>query len=178
MRICDALPERFRAPSPAPKNPFHPDSRCDETYPLREDAALLGLLVATSHLKRALHHGAAEVLDADGLTISQWMILCHLRAAGAATLTEIAAALRLDAGALSRAANLLQQRQLLTATKIPDDRRSVRLSVSETGSALCRSLGMTLGERVSQTLDAALGEQAMRALLQLMDRAAAFLEPA
>lgn len=142
------------------------------------DAALHSILVATSRLKRALQHGATEILDAAGLTVLQWLILCHLCQADAATLTEIATAIRHDAGALSRAAHLLQQRRLVTATRMLSDRRTVRLSISQPGRALCGSLDTQMDARLMKALDATLGPQAMQALLQLMDRAAASVDSA
>ena len=176
MRTCDALHERFGAPYPTPGDLAREESHCDNGFSLRGDAALHTMLVATSRLKRALLRGATEILDAAGLTVSQWLILRHLCQVDAATLTEVATAIRHDIGALSRSAHFLQQRRLVTAMRMPSDRRTVRLSISQPGKELCGTLGTRLGEHQSQTLDIALGQQATRALLQLMERAAASLD--
>jgi MarR family multiple antibiotic resistance transcriptional regulator len=148
------------------------------TFTLRGETALLIILLATSRLKRGLQQGTAEILDTAGLTISQWLILSHLCEAGAATLTEIATEIRHDAGALSRAAHLLQQRQLIAATRVRCDRRSFQLTICQSGRELWSSLGMKLSERLNRALGAALGRQEMQTLLQLMERAAASLDSA
>ncbi len=143
---------------------------------LPDDATLVNVLVTTSRLKRALQHGATEILRAAGLTMSQWLILSHLQRADSGTLTQIAVATGHDAGALSRAAHLLLQRRLITATQAPGNRRSLRLALSGPGRALHELLDAHTNQRLAKALKANLGAPALQGMLQLMERAAASLD--
>lgn len=145
---------------------------------LPDNATLMNVLVTTSRLKRALQHGATEILGAAGLTVSQWLILSYLQRVGPGTLTHIAVATGHDAGALSRAAHLLLRRQLITATQAPRNRRSVQLSLSEAGTALHELLDAHANQRLARALEANLGVPALQGMLQLMERAAASLDTA
>jgi len=152
------------------------ESHYNNGSPLRGSATLHTILVAASRLKRALQQGTAEILDTAELSFLQWLILCHLRQTDGATLAELATVIRYDASALSRAVRPLQQRRLVIAMKTPWNRRTIQLSISQPGRALCCALGTTLDERLNQTLEADLGPQEMQALLQLMERATASLD--
>ncbi|MEM5428777.1 MarR family transcriptional regulator [Cupriavidus oxalaticus] len=145
---------------------------------LPDNATLVNVLVTTSRLKRALHHGATATLRSAGLTMSQWLILCYLQRAASGTLSQIAVATGHDAGALSRAAHLLQQRRLITATKTPGNRRSVRLSLTQPGRALHELLDAHTSQRLDKALEAAMGPPAFQGMLQLMEQAAASLDTA
>ncbi|AGW92775.1 MULTISPECIES: MarR family winged helix-turn-helix transcriptional regulator [Cupriavidus] len=137
--------------------------------------ALSAVLVATSRLRRATQHGAIPVLRDADLTVSQWLILCHLRGADGSTLTEIAAAIDHDAGALSRAVYLLRERELIVALKVPGDRRSVSLCISPSGEALCGKVDAQLRRQMADALDGGMAGPELRMLLHLMDKAVAAL---
>lgn len=137
--------------------------------------ALSEVLVAISRLRRATQHGAIPVLRDAELTVAQWLILCHLRGAGGSTLTEVAAAIDHDAGALSRAVYLLRERALIVALKVPGDRRSVSLCISPSGEALCGSVDAQLGRQMADALDGGMAGAELRMLLHLMGKAVAAL---
>jgi MarR family multiple antibiotic resistance transcriptional regulator len=98
-----------------------------------------------------------------------------LRHAAAGTLTEVAAALSRDTGGLSRTAQLLRRRQLIEVTRGTQDRRSVQLSITPVGLALCESVDHRMRKRLVGTLSAALGPQSLQTLSQLMEGAATSL---
>lgn len=137
--------------------------------------ALCEVLVAISRLRRATQHGAVQVLRDADLTVAQWLILCHLRGADGSTLTEIAAAIDHDAGALSRAVYLLRERELIMALKVPGDRRSVSLCISPPGETLCNTVDAQLRRQVADALDGGMAGAELRMLLHLMDKAVAAL---
>ncbi|BDB24250.1 winged helix-turn-helix transcriptional regulator [Cupriavidus sp. P-10] len=136
-----------------------------------EGAALSAVLVAASRLRRATQQGATQALRAADLTVPQWLMLCHLRGAGGSTLTETAAAIDHDAGALSRAVHLLRERDLVVALKVPGDRRSVSLRISRSGEALCDRIDAHLKRQVADAPDGGMGPQELHRLLDLMEKA-------
>ena len=140
-----------------------------------DSAVLLDVLVSVNRLHSTLQQRVTEMLGSTGLSLSQWLLLCHLRHAAAGTLTEIAATLHRDIGGLSRAAHLLQLRRLISVTRGAEDRRSVRLSISAPGIALCESLDQQMTERLTSALIASMGLQSVHALRYLMEGAAASL---
>lgn len=129
----------------------------------------LDMLQATNRLNNALQRRVAEMLDSAELTLPQWLLLCHLRTAGAGTLTEAAVSLNRDSGGLSRAAHLLRERQLIHVTREARDRRSVQLSITPAGIALCERVDLRMSKGSAGTLNAAVGLQSLRTLWQLMD---------
>jgi len=145
---------------------------------MQDNTLLLDLFVASTRFNSALQRAATALLDDAGLTVPQWLMLCHLRQATAGTLTEIATTLSRDIGGLSRAAHLLQKRQLIAITRGEEDRRSVGLSISAPGIALCESLDRRMAGGLVGTLHAAVGQPSLQALRQLLEGAAASLNVA
>ena len=68
--------------------------------PMPDSAVLLDVLVSVNRLHSTLQQRVTEMLGSTGLSLSQWLLLCHLRHAAAGTLTEIAATLHRDIGGL------------------------------------------------------------------------------
>ena len=137
-----------------------------QSNPMSGSAALLGVLVCASRLTDALQHGLARILDSAQLTVPQWLLLSHLENAAVSTLTEAATELNRDTGGLSRAAHLLQVRGLINISRDAKDRRSVQLSITEAGIALCKSLDPQMSEHLC-----AKAHQTMQALWQLTESA-------
>ncbi|MFP4595005.1 MarR family transcriptional regulator [uncultured Ralstonia sp.] len=158
---------------PPRKHPA-PD-HADDGASMPGSTVLLDMLVAASRLNSALQRGMADLLDGAELNLLQWLMLCHLRHAAAGTLTEVAAALSRDTGGLSRTAQLLRRRQLIEVTRGTQDRRSVQLSITPVGLALCESVDHRMRKRLVGTLSAALGPQSLQTLSQLMEGAATSL---
>ncbi|WER50657.1 hypothetical protein CupriaWKF_30275 [Cupriavidus sp. WKF15] len=59
---------------------------------------------------------------------------------------------------------MLQQRQLIAAARVRQDRRSVSLSLSHAGRDLLDSLEMPMSQRLQSALETALGEPALQVL--------------
>ncbi|WP_051974743.1 MarR family winged helix-turn-helix transcriptional regulator [Cupriavidus necator] len=137
--------------------------------------ALSDVLVATGRLRRITQHGATQVLRDTDLTVPQWLILCHLRSAGGSTLTETAAAIDHDTGALSRVVHLLRERELIVALRVPGDRRSVSLCISPSGEVLCDKVDAQLRRQMADALDGDMAGPELRMLLHLMNKAVAAL---
>lgn len=143
----------------------------------RGSATLLDMLLAANRLNGALQRYVAEVLDSAELTLPQWLVLCHLRTASAGTLTEVAAALNRDTGGLSRAAHLLHARQLIDVAREARDRRSVQLSITPAGIALCALVDRRMSERPAGALGVVVDQQSLRTLWQLIEDRLPCIQP-
>jgi len=87
------------------------------------------------------HQRVSQALESDlerrfvayGVTASQFRLLAALARRDANTVRGLAAALRLDAGAVTRLADRLEAKGLVRREPDPTDGRSVRLLLSATG---------------------------------------------
>lgn len=101
-----------------------------------------------------------------GLTIPEWRVIVHLHNAGPVSVREIHARVDMDKSKVSRAASRLEAAGLITKEPNPDDRRLLRLALTEKGQAVMAELAplaLAFEERVLERL----GEDAptFRALL-------------
>lgn len=69
------------------------------------------------------------------ITFSQWVVLMQLRDGLAHTASDLARNIGHDTGALTRLIDQLEHRGLLKRSRCQDDRRVVRLHMTETGRA-------------------------------------------
>ncbi|MCC6913345.1 MAG: winged helix-turn-helix transcriptional regulator [Rhodospirillaceae bacterium] len=81
----------------------------------------------------------AQFEDAE-LTFTQWVVLMHLCYGGGDTCAGIAAKMNHDAGALTRIADQMEKRGLLTRQRSTKDRRVVHLKMTAKGKAMGKSL--------------------------------------
>ncbi len=91
------------------------------------------LAVAAARVSR----GFAERYRAEfGLTIPEWRVLAHLSQSGAVSVREIHARVDMDKSKVSRAAARLEADGHVRKEVDSDDRRLIRLSLTEKGRAL------------------------------------------
>lgn len=81
----------------------------------------------------------AQFEDA-ALTFTQWVVLMHLCYGAGDTCADIAADMNHDAGALTRIADQMEKRGLLTRRRSTKDRRVVHLKMTPKGKAMGKSL--------------------------------------
>ena len=105
------------------------------------------------------------------LSFSQYITLKKL-ALGATSATELARAAELNPGAMTRLIDKLIERGLVERHADPDDRRVVRIRLSEQGEAIWRDIdqcGNRVRERAMSGMDEAERLQFIRVLEQVRD---------
>ncbi|MDP1027733.1 MarR family transcriptional regulator [Sphingomonas sp. KR1UV-12] len=94
----------------------------------------IGYLVRRAHL---LGSSALEPMFAsEGLTGMQWSALVLIWFKPGATAADLARELGHDKGAMTRLVDQLAERGWITRERVPEDRRCINLSVTETGAAV------------------------------------------
>ena len=104
------------------------------TAPVSPMEAHLGywLRFVSSHVSHAFRHK----VEAQGVTVAEWVVLRALFDHAAAAPSELAAQLGLTRGAISKLADRLEAKSLATRTTDPRDRRWQSLALTEPGRAL------------------------------------------
>jgi len=98
----------------------------------------LGYLVGT--LGSAMRKGLEDELEPMGVTPAQWVILEAASDGSADTLTALARIIPVDAAAISRQLDKLQQRGLVRRRRLRSDRRTVRIELTDAGRELVPKL--------------------------------------
>ena len=98
----------------------------------------LGYLVGT--LGSAMRKGLEDELAPMGVTPAQWVILEAAFSGNADTLTALARIIPVDAAAISRQLDKLQQRGLVRRRRLRSDRRTVRIELTDAGRELVPKL--------------------------------------
>ena len=118
----------------------HVDRRLDE---LRGgdlpdlDLDVEGIVERIQGIEKRLRVVMDETLDDHGLSYGEWKLLCSLRRKPDRTSTpgELAAKLELSSGAMTNRLDRLERRRARPpATAIPDDRRGVRVELTDAGN--------------------------------------------
>lgn len=108
----------------------------------------LGLLLAMvrSELVRAIEaEFAGQNVD---LSFTQYLILKKAQQLGAVSATELARAVELDGGAMTRQLDQLERKGYLRRTPHALDRRALRIELTEAGTILWRDTAFVCGDRV------------------------------
>lgn len=98
----------------------------------------LGYLVGA--LGSAMRKGLEDELAPMGVTPAQWVILEAAFDGSADTLTALARIIPVDAAAISRQLDKLQQRGLVRRRRLRSDRRTVRIELTDAGRELVPKL--------------------------------------
>lgn len=108
-------------------------------------------------LKRAhalLIEQLEPVLEASGFTVTQWVVLMHLRDGLAINAAVLCEQLRHDSGALTRVLDQLEARGLLRRERSREDRRSVQLRLTDPGYATIEALMPAVVDKLNCALGA------------------------
>lgn len=119
---------------PAPADFYHPGS-----YNPNDSVGYL--------MRRILSAVAAAVeheLEATGLTHAQWVPLFKLAVQPGITVAELARLCELDAGAMTRLLDRLEAKGLCQRERSSEDRRVVRLALTEQGRAVAEQIPVAL----------------------------------
>ena len=79
-------------------------------------------------------------LEADGVTAAQFKVLIIVTQYQVDTPAELCRCLGLDSGSMTRMLDRLEQKGLILRNRCPDDRRQVRLALTEDGQRLADRL--------------------------------------
>ena len=91
-------------------------------------------------LKNAVEKGVEAQLAPFAITSQEYAILIICQAKGTTTVSELAQHIPVDAGRISRIVNNLHQRRLLARRRLKEDRRVVKLWLTEDGQRLAPEL--------------------------------------
>ena len=115
-------------------------------------------------LSNFVHRGFADRLERHGVSVPQWVVLRILRDREHTSLNELARAVGVDNGALSRMVERLVQKGLVHRGADPESRRAVRLGLTEAGKALVPVLAKEADENDAAFFEV-LGDAGRRRLL-------------
>jgi len=119
-----------------------------------------------------LEPGLAE----HGFTYTQWVTMMHLREGLALNARDICVQLRHDSGAVTRILDQLEARGLVLRERSVDDRREVKLRLTDAGLQVVESLIPMLVAKLNHVLrDFSSGE--MSELTRLLNKFIAGLQP-
>lgn len=120
-----------------------------------------------------LDDGDQQFLQAYGLTLAQYYALIWLGESDK-KVTELSGHLLCDPSNITRIANTLERKSLITRQRSEKDRRVVKLSRTEKGANLCQEVQIAHQTYTQQRLDF-LSEQELSDLTVLLDKMDAHL---
>lgn len=112
---------------------------------------------STGHLVANLHHSMRRALDAElarfgSVSSAQWVVLMVLSHEGGVTAAELAKRLSHDPGSMTRLLDRLQEKGLIERVRAAEDRRRIRIELTEAGKALAPSLPTAAINVINQAL--------------------------
>jgi DNA-binding MarR family transcriptional regulator len=132
----------------------------------QESLGILLGLVRTELVRAMEAEIAAKGLD---LRFTQFLILKRLALLGPMSATELARAVELDGGAMTRQLDQLERRGYLRRCPHEQDRRALRIELTATGNALWQQL-TGCNERVLAAAQASLGTAERKHLHDYLER--------
>jgi DNA-binding MarR family transcriptional regulator len=129
----------------------------------------LGVLIGL--VRAELVRGIEAEIAAKGLDLrfTQFLILKRLAMLGPMSATELARAVELDGGAMTRQLDQLEGRGYLCRHPHEQDRRALRIELTETGNALWQQL-TSCNERVLQAAQRSLSDTESKNLHNYLER--------
>ncbi|HET8597192.1 MAG TPA: MarR family transcriptional regulator [Castellaniella sp.] len=150
------------ASAPVPPCAFYGDNFID----LNADHNV-GLLVKHLH---ALFHRVVDLRTVPlGLTANQWRPLLLVGHKGIDTPAELARAMNVDTGAMTRMLDRLEAKGFLRRERISEDRRVVKVTLTDAGMALCGQITPIIAEALNLHLQG-FSDDEIRMLLALLKR--------
>lgn len=121
--------------------------------PSRPIQQFLTYRLLRAHL--ALNAQASGVLDqAAGITLGQWRVLAFIGSGDARTSRAVATVSGLDPAQISRSLRSLEQEGLITTDRLPEDRRTLAISLTTTGRQAFDAILPLMQARQQHLLDA------------------------
>jgi DNA-binding MarR family transcriptional regulator len=140
-----------------------PPYRCDRTR-IEDNPGYLIRLVFSS-LNRALDQEMAPL----GLTATQWRPVAMVALGRADTAAELARLNEVDTGAMTRTLDRLEAKKLLRRQRCDQDRRVVKIELTEEGQAMAREIPANIARTLNHYLRG-FSEAEVETLVHLMRR--------
>ncbi|HUR85471.1 MAG TPA: MarR family transcriptional regulator [Solirubrobacteraceae bacterium] len=115
------------------------------------DVHVARLAAALLRSERTLTARLARILEREGSSVDEWHVLCLLAEGGRHTMTELAAAATVPGPSLTRLVDRLVADNLVYRRVDEDDRRRIRVHMTERGHDLRRRLSARI-ERDAHTV--------------------------
>lgn len=112
------------------------------------------VLVALRRIMRATSLYSRKLEKSVGLTVPQLMVIRAIGSKGVLTAGELAREVSLSQATVTTILNRLEQRQLLTRERSEQDRRRLRLKLTEAGEVVFREAPQPLQNTFSARFDA------------------------
>ncbi|MGB3836109.1 MarR family winged helix-turn-helix transcriptional regulator [Castellaniella sp.] len=127
----------------------------------------VGLLIRQLHI---LFHRIIDLRTAPlGLTANQWRPLLLIEHKGMDTPAELARAMNVDSGAITRMLDRLEAKKFVRRERCDTDRRVVKISVTDEGLALSKQVTPIIADVLNLHLQG-FSEDEIRMLLALLKR--------
>ena len=133
-------------------------------------APSLGMLLSMvrSEMVRAIEAElASKGLD---LSFTQFLILKKAQLLGAASATELARAVELDGGAMTRQLDQLERKGYLRRTPDVQDRRALRIALTDAGNTVWQNTASVCSERVMTAAQRSLDSTEQEQLYDYLER--------
>ena len=117
------------------------------------------------------------VLAAEGVTVTQWVVLVHVRHRMARTAADISRDIGYDSGALTRVMEQLEQNGLIERRRCCHDRRAMELTLTESGEQTLKTLMPSVVACFNEMLEG-FSHAEIDTLIQLLTRVIGHLQPA
>ena len=138
--------------------------------PGQNHAPNLGMLLSMvrSEIVRAIEAElAAQGLD---LSFTQYLILKKAQQLGPASATELARAVEIDGGAMTRQLDQLERKDYLRRTPDTRDRRALRITLTDAGNKVWRNTASVCTQRVMTAAQRSLDKTEQTQLLDYLQR--------
>ena len=141
------------------------------------DASSLGVLARISRLARAAEENAAALLSEFNLSEVEFLLLAAIRTAPdqRPAPRDLLDTLMVTSGGLTNRIDRLEAAGLVERTADPEDRRGIRLQLTDSGRALVDEVTTEYVANQNKVLDAALQEDERLALARLLRKLLASL---
>ena len=133
----------------------------------------IGYLIKRAHAQLA--DQLEPALESRGFTLTQWVLLMHLREGMALNARVLCMQLRHDSGALTRVIDQLESRGLVSRERSRRDRREVQLQLTATGRETVEAVIPAVVERLNTAL-VGFTAQELDELTRLLMKLTALLE--
>ena len=134
------------------------------------DSPSLGMLITMvrSEIVRAIEAElASQGLD---LSFTQYLIVKKAHLLGPASATELARAVELDGGAMTRQLDQLERKGLLRRTRHAHDRRALRIELTDAGDTVWRTTASVCSQRVMDAAQRSLDKTEQAQLYHHLER--------
>jgi DNA-binding MarR family transcriptional regulator len=134
------------------------------------DAPTLGMLLTMvrSEMVRAIEaEMSSQGLD---LSFTQYLIIKKAQQLGAVSATELARAVELDGGAMTRQLDQLERKGFLRRSPHEQDRRALRIELTEAGHTVWQNTASVCSQRVMNAAQASLSDTEQAQLLDYLER--------